>query len=214
MTTSRPVRSALAAALATLLLPVAAEAAQGVASRFSDLEALGIIEPGAKVWITFACTATGDEREVEGTVVAISDVSVTVDSDEIPRGSTDLAVNRVGGKGSIEIPVERVRSIKVYRKARRWGTLIGGAVGMSIGFAVAAEWERNETDCLQCYALFGGLFGVAGMGGGWVIDLLRDQRPIIYSNAVNATMSQRSPRLTFSPQISRHRKGLLFSLTW
>lgn len=213
---ARSLRTAVAAIfiLVTLLLPRAAAAAQDTAGRFAELEARGILEPGDIVWITFAFTTAGDDSDMRGKVVAISDVSVTIDATDIPSGETDLTIDHVRGKNRIEIPAARVHSIKVHRKARRWGTLIGGAAGATLGILIAANWEKNEAECTKCYFLFGGVLGAAGMGAGWVVDIMRDQRPIVYSSATGAVTAPRIVRLSFAPQVSKAGSGLVFSVTW
>ena len=206
----------LTAVLATVLVPAATAVAQdaNTANRFDELESRAILEEGDRVWVIFDFTGAGDEREIKGTIVTISDAAVTLYSDNIPAGRTDLTVDRVSGEGSIEIPADRVRSVKVYRKARRWGTLIGGAAGMTVGFALAAQWSENEGGCGRCYAVFGTVFGLIGMGGGWAVDLVRDGRPIVYSSTADLVMAPRYTTLTFTPIVSRQTQGLAFSITW
>lgn len=195
------------------LLPGAA-GAQEAAGSFEQLAELEILEPGDRVWVTFVYTVDVPDREVEGSVVSITDSMLTIDTDSLPRGETDLQVDRVGNHWRIQIGADRIRTIRVLRKARRWGMLICGAAGTAVGFALAAEWARNEGPggCFKCYAAFGALFGGPALGAGWVIDRLRDRRPVVYSTSPSGVPP--APRMTVNPVVTKTRSAVVFSLTW
>jgi hypothetical protein len=206
----------LLAALSALLPRGAhAQQAQQVATSFDQLGRLEILEPGDKVWVTFVFESAEPETEIEGRLMSITDSSLTLESSSVPSGSSSGTVTRVGTLWHLEIPAERIRSIRVYRKVPRWGMLAGGLAGAAVGFVFASEWSRNEGpgDCTQCYLYFGALFGLPGMGVGWGIDLARDKRPTVYS-ATAPGVALPETRLTVNPLIGKTGSGLQFRLTW
>lgn len=183
------------AILLALMVP-ANIAAQQVTDSFQDLTRRSLLEVGDEIWITCDLRGTGEYKESEAEVVALTDSSITISAD----------VSVFGGEEQFVIPADRVRQVDTKRINRTKGALIGvaigGGVGVLLALPVAALCEYE-----YCGAAFVGAIAVpAAAGAGIGAAIGRGQH--VGAFAAPGT------KIALAPILTRQQKGLSFTIEW
>ena len=169
--------------LLTVLATAPAAEAQNLAGSFEQLQVL--VKPGDTISVT---DTTG--RELKGQITSLSSSSLDL---RVQGASRALSENEI-----TTIRQDRQDSVA---DGAKWGLGIGAGLGLAAGIAIASG-DGNASALIPILALVYGGIG-AGVGAG--VDALMLRNQVIYYKPSN------SARLTFSPLVTRERKGVQFS---
>lgn len=200
------------ALLLVMVFVPAGPAAQDAATSLADLNRQDVLSEGDSIRLTFRCEEGSECEGLEAELVTLTESSIVVGVNEMPTTAIDLQVTPPSesyGKYAIEIPGDRVLRIEKRRSVRLWGTLVG-AVGGGAWGAVAGRWAEQE-GCDNCQLAMVVTASAAFAGIGYLIDRSRrDWEPVFLAHPE----SPGSPTFSFSPLVSKDRKGALFTVIW
>jgi hypothetical protein len=161
-----------------------------------------VVKEGDTIWITYLPAGQTESVEQEARVVGLTDSTITM---------------TVGG-GEIELPESRVSRIEWRRKESIVnGLFIGTAAGVGVGLLMAAsvcEGGLFGADCETgtVYAALGGVGGAIGAGLGALADRSKKSPPLLIYRSPDPAGT--SVSVSMAPLLSKHRKGVLFSIAW
>ena len=204
--------------LVMLLVPSGA-LAQEVAHSFAELEDLQLLTRGDAIWVVCAYGAPGEYMELEAEFMSVTRSTLFVATEPAPTEATDLAVSPLeDGREQVELPANRVKTI-ARRKGKPYATraLILGGVGAAVGMGIAVKDCSNqmcEGGVLADTNIV--LYGALGAGAGIALGLALASGTDTAGEIVYTAAGRTAARFTYSmaPILARHRKGLLFTVTW
>lgn len=170
---------------AATLVPIDA-VAQELAGTFDQLRVL--IKTGDRVTVTDTAG-----RETRGTVAGLSASDLVLEVERDRRSIPEADIDTI-----------RARRSDSLANGAKWGLLIGAALGLAGGIAVANEYDDDGAGFVVGATLvYGGLGSAVGVG----VDALMTSSQVIYARRTSA-----AGRIEIAPRLAPGRQTLLVSV--
>ena len=211
----------LVAVMVVALAPASA-IAQETSLSFTELRDRGVLQEGKDIVVTFRYEASAGYRELKAELVRLSDSAIVVMVGKLPRGTTDLKLDRREGKYGryeIEIPEHRVQSIMLPPQgmSRLGGGLLGAGVGVGASMLMmVACVTANETGG-GCNLGSPDAIALLMIGGGATVGALltgKSDAEVLY-RSVNLP-EPHSSRFAWSvaPVLVNSQQSAVFTIEW